>query len=280
MAPVQLIVFTDMDGSLLDHYTYSHAAADNLLNRLENRRIPVAPVTSKTRAEVEQLRRQLNNTHPFIVENGAAVYIPGDYFKSCEDADERNGYLVKAFVERRAHWQSLLAGVKAPLNQAYISFAQAGADGIMAMTGLSRQQAQLAAQREYSEPLKWRGSAQEYAAFSRYLRALGGHLLKGGRFVHVSGACDKGRALDWLVKRYRHHHPNSTIVSAALGDSENDVAMLEASDYAVIIRSPAHACPQLANTPNQNIYITHNRGPHGWVEGLGHVLKQLNISLD
>ena len=280
MTPVQLIVFTDMDGSLLDHYTYSHAAADNLLNRLENNHIPVVPVTSKTCAEVKQLRRELNNPHPFIVENGAAVYIPGDYFQPCEGVEEDSGYLVKAFVEKRAHWQSLLAGVKAPLNQAYTSFAQAGIDGVMAMTGLPRPQAQLAAQREYGEPLKWRGSAREYEAFGEYLRAFGGHLLKGGRFIHVSGPCNKGQALNWLAKRYQHNHSNSKVVSIALGDSENDVAMLEASDYAVIIRSPVHACPSLAKAPDQDIYMTRDAGPHGWVEGLGHVLKQLNITLD
>jgi predicted mannosyl-3-phosphoglycerate phosphatase (HAD superfamily) len=51
------LIFTDLDGSLLDHHTYSFAPAANYLDRLETQGIPVIPITSKTRAEVLVLRR-------------------------------------------------------------------------------------------------------------------------------------------------------------------------------------------------------------------------------
>jgi hydroxymethylpyrimidine pyrophosphatase-like HAD family hydrolase len=63
-----IVIYTDLDGSLLDHHSYSHAAADALLAELETQGIPVIPVSSKTRAELLQLRRQLDNRHPFIVD--------------------------------------------------------------------------------------------------------------------------------------------------------------------------------------------------------------------
>ena len=76
----QPIIFTDLDGTLLDHYSYSFEAAIPMLGKLEDLGIPVIPITSKTFAEVSRLRDQLNNRHPFIVENGAAIAIPKNYF--------------------------------------------------------------------------------------------------------------------------------------------------------------------------------------------------------
>ena len=76
------IIFTDLDGSLLSHDDYNFEAAKECLDKLEADNVPVICATSKTFAELLELRQALNNRHPFIVENGAAVYIPKDYFKN------------------------------------------------------------------------------------------------------------------------------------------------------------------------------------------------------
>ena len=70
------VVFTDLDGSLLDGETYSFESATQALKALRMRNIPLILVSSKTRAEMEPLRRRLNHRDPFIVENGAAVFVP------------------------------------------------------------------------------------------------------------------------------------------------------------------------------------------------------------
>ena len=76
------IILTDLDGSLLDPDTYSFGPAKSLLVMLEKIGIPVIPVTSKTFSEVLKLKNELNNNHPFITENGSAIYIPKSYFKT------------------------------------------------------------------------------------------------------------------------------------------------------------------------------------------------------
>ena len=73
------IVFTDLDGSLLDFDRYSFEGARPSLDRLKRLDIPVVFTTSKTRREVEVLRRETGIDAPFIVENGAAVYVPPFY---------------------------------------------------------------------------------------------------------------------------------------------------------------------------------------------------------
>ena len=76
----RILIFTDLDGSLLDAATYSHAAAADALAAIQRLGATLIPVSSKTRAEMEPLRLRLNNHHPFIVENGGAVYIPNGTF--------------------------------------------------------------------------------------------------------------------------------------------------------------------------------------------------------
>ena len=75
MSPL-LLVFSDLDGSLLDHHDYSFGAALPAIEALRQRGVPLILCSSKTRAEIEPLRARLDNRDPFIVENGAAVFIP------------------------------------------------------------------------------------------------------------------------------------------------------------------------------------------------------------
>ena len=74
------LVYTDLDGTLLDHNTYSFLSARPALNQLRFQRISLIFVTSKTRSEVEGWRERLNNQDPFVVENGGGVFIPKAYF--------------------------------------------------------------------------------------------------------------------------------------------------------------------------------------------------------
>lgn len=265
-------IYTDMDGTLLDHHDYSHDAADPLLAELAERRVPVIPCTSKTRAELLVLRQELGNAHPFIVENGAAVLLPVDYL-AAQPADTvaRDGFWVKELVRPRAYWLELLERLAGKFPGAYQRFSDMSTQQIAELTGLSLEQARLAADREYGEPLHWLGSGQQREAFVTAMQQLGATVLQGGRFLHVCGDSDKGRALRWLNTRLADRGIEP--ISIALGDSQNDVAMLEAADYAVVVASPAHPPPKLS--PGTNSITTSKPGPEGWDEGIRLILAQL-----
>ena len=67
-----IMVFTDLDGSLMDHETYAFDEALPALEALAQGDIPVIVVSSKTRAEIIPLVSQLKLTGPIIAENGAS----------------------------------------------------------------------------------------------------------------------------------------------------------------------------------------------------------------
>ncbi|WP_286240515.1 HAD-IIB family hydrolase [Neptuniibacter halophilus] len=262
----RLLIYTDLDGSLLDHYSYGFAPAAELLGRLAEHSVPVIPVTSKTRAELIPLRVALSNPHPFVVENGAAVFIPEYYFPEPVSGCEVYGdFLCQRFSEPRGVWQQLLIELKPLFTNEFISFSEAGVSGIIEMTGLSPASAALANQRDFSEPVYWLGSENRKQQFIRAAQRHGANVLEGGRFLHITGQCDKGKALNWLSERYRQFNPGNHFTTLAAGDSQNDLAMLSAADLAVLIRSPVHPPPVLEH-PRLN--ITEAMGPDGWNEAV------------
>ena len=261
------LVFTDLDGSLLDHHDYGYQDALPRLRELGELDIPVILTSSKTRAEIAHLREELDNRHPFIVENGAGVFIPVGYFDQPPAGTvERDGYWVYSTCPPRETWLAALEALQHEFPGQFEYFHRAGIEGIVSMTNLPKARAEEANRRDFSEPVKWLGETSELDQFLQSLSAAGAHVLRGGRFFSVCGDCDKGRALDWLRKVYLRATGASTCHDLAIGDSGNDRAMLEAAETALLIRSPVHEFPALDR--ETGVIYSEGFGPAGWSEGV------------
>lgn len=268
------LIASDLDGTLLDHYSYSHTEVDHLLGRLEHREIPVVLNSSKTFREMLEIRRWLHNHHPFVVENGSAIFIPTGYFPDMPATarDEGNFWVIETGAPREAILEYLRRDAEqngAP----YLSFSAATTEEIVAATGLSTERAQSARQRSYSEPLLWRGSEAKKLSFCERASKAGLATLEGGRFLHLLGRTDKGLATLTLLEEYRRQrHRDCRLIAA--GDSPNDLDMLRAADIAVIIRSPSHPPPLLEGHPR--VIVSELPGPAGWNQ----VMEKLFFSTD
>ncbi|WP_439107892.1 HAD-IIB family hydrolase [Congregibacter sp.] len=274
MSTVVHLVVTDLDGSLLDHHDYSNEPAKPVLQLLEAMRIPVILASSKTRAEMLELREELGNEHPFIVENGAAICIPERYFqKQPEGTELRQGHWIRELAPSRMHWKSALDDLRSQMPDSFMDFATAGSAGIMEMTGLSAEKAGLANEREYSEPVQWRGTERDLGEFLQALTAAGARVLKGGRFYSVSGDCDKGQALLWLREQYALAASASAVYDLAVGDGENDVPMLEVAHQALQIPAHDRALPVLER--GDGVIVGEGYGPDAWSMGVREWLRGL-----
>lgn len=266
----QSLIFTDLDGTLLDHFDYSFQAAVETINHLKAKQVPIIPNTSKTFAEMLHIRQLVDLHSPFIIENGAAIYIPIGYFATQpEGTITRDGYWVKEFCPSREHWLELLASVDAKYQNLFQGFTQLTLDELCHLTGLPEENALFAMDRKYTEPLLWHGDNQTKNEFIAHMESMGAHMLQGGRFLHVGGHSDKGLALTWLTNIYAKEI-QTAIQTIALGDSHNDNEMLEVADVAIQIKSPIHPFPLL--NKSQLCFRSTECGPKGWAECLNNYL--------
>jgi len=217
----QFVVFSDLDATLLDHNNYSFAAANEALAKLKALDIPLILNSSKTKPEMNQIRAKLDNQHPFIVENGAALMIPQNYF--------------------------------ADVNEEVINFSTEYATILQTLEMLRE------------KGFKFRNfdvlSAQDVSD-------------KGGRFYHVIGLFDKGQAIDKSRGFFEQKYPNKEIVTIGLGDSPNDLPMLETVDIAIVVKSGRSAEMKLNNT---NAIFSTQEGPAGWNEEILKLLAQQGV---
>lgn len=260
--PAPWLVISDLDGTILDHWSYSPAAMMEVLHELESRRVPVVFNTSKTAAELLPLRLKLHNHHPFIVENGSAIYLPKDYFSHpVDDAEADNGYtriVLGRSREQLQHWLSTAAN---RLHARFVTFADLSIPEVAELTAMDEAEAAHARKREFSEVISWRDNTEARLELCRAAEEAGFIMLQGGRFLHLLGDCDKGLASRRLMEEYHKHygHRPSLIVC---GDGENDVAMLRIADLALIVRSPSHDLPVLDDAVGK-VMISEEAGPQG-----------------
>ncbi len=263
------IVFTDLDGTVLDRETYSWEAARPALAWLKDQAVPWVMVTSKTRAEVQHWRRVLGNVHPFVVENGGAIFVPRSYFnRTIPGAIRRSDYEV---IELGKPYADLVWGLVAASRASGCrvrAFHEMTAREVSAACQLPLDLAVLAKRREYDEPFEIIDT-ERTNELEAAIHAQGLLCIRGDRFHHVCGRHDKGAAARLLAGLFCEFYGQQT-VTIGLGDSLNDAALLRTVDVPVIVRS-RHVRALLQHVPNA--FVTDCQGPEGWNEAVFDILR-------
>lgn len=271
---IRVIFFTDLDGTLLDS-RYSFDRALPALSLIREKNIPLVLCSSKTRSEIEHWRKKLNNRHPFISENGGGLFMPKHYFKDYEPGfrilSEGNYYVIKLgalYIKLR----ETLAELK---NEGFKvkGFGDMNIREVMKLTGLKYADAKRAKEREFDEPFVIQGNSRKITYLKRRIRNKGFNYTEGELF-HIMGDSDKGRAVGILKTFYSKKYHD--IVTAALGDSPNDIEMLRNVDYPVIVRKENGLYDRRLKI--NNIIKADGIGPEGWKKAVVEILDRLGIT--
>ncbi len=276
MRAIDTIFFTDLDGTLLDHDSYSWAAAEEAVHELERRRLPLVFVTSKTRAEVEVLRRKMQNGHPFVTENGGGIFFPRGYFpqKIEDSAPAGHQNMCIALAHPYAEITQALDEIAEETGASVVGFHHMSAREVAQNTGLSPREAELARQREFDEPFFFAGSDEQQRRFMALAKQRGLSVERGGRFWHLFAGSDKGRAVQRLMRLYRDALRGSARVrSVALGDSANDLPMLEAAGTAILIPAPGGKHDEVMLERLPRAIRASAPGPAGWNQAVLDLLR-------
>lgn len=268
------VIFTDLDGTLLDHDTYEWAAAKPALDLCRKLGFPVIFVSSKTRAEMEHLRNEMSISDPFITENGGGIFFP----RTSNEAPPPNTVPVAGPEGLRKlslglpyqHLINTLKEIREELGLNLKGFFDMKVEEVSSFTGLDPEASRLASMREYDEPfIVFDEQPSDKNALIKAAEKKGLTITMGGRFYHLQGGNDKGKAMEIVISWYKQSHENVT--SIALGDSPNDFPMLERADYPVLIRS-RRDFPMLLNEIPR-LSITSESGPRGWNSAVLGILK-------
>jgi mannosyl-3-phosphoglycerate phosphatase len=207
---------------------------------------------------------------PFIVENGGAIFIP-DHHLNLKDINfvQKGPYQVVELGLPYADLCNTWKGIKKKGNFRMKGFNEMSAEEIADCSGLPLEEASLAAKREYSEPFMFSDTPAQFRLLTSLLQEKGLTITRGGRFHHLMGQNDKGRAVQILKGVYANTYPDKRIWTAGLGDSANDVPMLRHVDMPIVIRKKTGEWERVQEVDPM---YSDKAGPRGWAEAIQTIL--------
>jgi mannosyl-3-phosphoglycerate phosphatase len=261
----RILILTDLDGTLLDPQNYSFEEALPALQKVKKEKIPLILCSSKTRAEMELYQRKMELKEPFISENGGAVFIPQGYFRQMPVEAKRKGrYLVLELGTPYRKIRKKFSEVFGELDLKAVGFGEMKPAEISSLLNLNQVEANLAKKREYDEPFYLQGKEdkEKINLAKRKFNQSGLTLTTGGRLFHLTGNNDKGKAARWLIQTYKTNWGDELII-IGLGDSLNDLSLLESVDIPVLVRKEDGSYQQeIIN--RLKVYKAPDMGPRGW----------------
>jgi len=277
---MKLVVFSDLDRTLLDPATYSWRPAEEALAALRAREAALILVTSKTLAEVESLHCQLGLQDPFIFENGGGIvarrggdlgeYLASRHQKTIESRD-RNVFVLP-LGEKYADLVLALAEISHELGLKLVGFSSMSSDEVRELTGLPLQDAAKARMRLFDEPfLLPQESSIRQDEISAAAKQKGLQVVSGGRFLHLIGHSGKGKAVSILMEAFRQWC--GEIMTIGLGDSPNDFSFLRLMQIPILLGESGHHQGLLESM--KDLRRIEKPGPEGWNRAVLDVLSGL-----
>jgi mannosyl-3-phosphoglycerate phosphatase len=267
------IISTDLDASLLDG-NYVWDGAESALKLITEAGIPLILNSSKTLSEMHFYSQALGLSAPLIAENGTVIAFPEAMKWMPDSLDFEDGYGVLRSSMNRTKILKLAHGLRDSKGYDFIGFDDSTAEELADRLGLEIEPAKAALKRYGTEPIVWKDSDAALIAFKEALEAEGITLIRGGHFHHLMPVgASKGAAMQSIREFYQKEHSEFTWKTLAIGDSPNDVSMLELADEALVIPNPNNGTLRLRRS---DYTIADASGPAGWGDA---VIKLLNAFL-
>ena len=265
-----IIIITDLDGTLLHPVSYSFEDAVPALEEVREANIPVVLCSSKTKAEIEVYRRRMNNYHPFISENGGGIFIPEGYFTNTEKDRSSDGYTVITIGKPYSVIREVFHDIRDRTGIRVRGFGDMSPGDVALITGMQLSDAGLSKQRDFDEPFIFEEGENRVAEFLNAIEEAGLHWTQG-RFYHILGDNDKGKAVKILMDYYKRDQEG--VVTIGLGDSFNDLPLLQNVDYPVLVQKEDGSYEEKIRL--QKIIRADGIGPVGWNREVINLIRRI-----
>lgn len=260
----KILIFTDLDGSLLHRDTFKFDEIKDYLKQLISKGIFIIPNTSKTEKEILEFNNELGSSLPYISENGSAIdgldLLNSNLPKELILSREKDS-LIKIFeksvpvnLQNKCKWLSEMDKKKQSL-----------------IFGLEDDKLKMALDRKYTIPFLFEGSKSERNELSKIVKNKGLALQEGGRVINLTDKVNKAKALQVFVRFFKKNNKN--VKTIAVGDNYNDLDMLKTSEFPCLVFNDKF---KLDEIPIKNLITTNKQSPEGWADVIKKALVKVN----
>ena len=263
----KILIFTDLDGSLLHRDTFKFDSIKDYIVSLVNRGIIIIPNSSKTEKEIEKFSEELGVKLPYISENGSSIQgldlinanFPNKIVLS-RDKEE----LIKIFNDK----------VPEQLKNKCIEISKINKKEQEKIFSQKDDNLKNALNRKYTLPFLFKGDKTEKNKLSKILSSSSLTFQEGGRVVNLCDNINKVKSMNKVIKILKK--TEDKIKTIAVGDNYNDLDMLKSCDIPCLVFNDKF---KLDHINIDNLIFSNKPSPEGWADVIKKALAKLNYNV-
>ena len=269
---MNLIFFSDIDGTLINNNSFCYGKNIETIKELLQAGHHVIFNSSKTFAEIDYILKSENLSIPFICETGGAVYCPRSFFG---ESDNRRGDYDVLFESAKISNFSKKIGpvLSSDFKDEILFFNDMSIKMKERFSGLHGKDLERASSRDFSILFKWHAGDEKLDKLRDILEDFNLTIIKGGRFFHICSNFNKYSAMKFILTKISHNSPGQIYKTVGIGDSSNDIEMLNKTDYKCVVQS-INNTSLIAGLTSKDFILSTTRAPEGWQECIDNVFDQ------
>jgi len=270
---ITLLIFTDIDGTLIDNDTFFEGKNVEIAEMLHEYNHIVIFNSSKTFDEIVHMQKKFNTSFPFICETGGGIYHKNLFNQTSDES--RESYSIMYESKKIEMFREIVKKeVQKNFKNDLVMFEDLCPDEKSRLSGLKGNDLHLASNRDFSILIRWKSDEMRYRKFESVLHGHGLNLVKGGRFCHICASHDKGQAVTFFLDQIKSCGMYNKIITIGIGDSTNDLEMLNNVDYPCIVKSKNNR-DLMKKIDSNKILSSTNHAPEGWAECIHNIFEQI-----
>ena len=261
-----VVIFTDLDGSLLHRDTFKFDSIKDYIKSLINNGIIIIPNSSKTEKEIEKFNEELGVELPYISENGSAIRglnLINQNFPNEIILSRKKEELLKIFNEKTP---------ERLLNKC-VQISKLSKKEQEKIFGQKGDKLKDVLKRKYTLPILFNGNNTEKNKLIKILNFNSLTLQEGGRVLNLCDNINKIKSMNRVIKILKK--TEDKIKTIAVGDNYNDLEMLKNSDLPCLVFNDQF---KLDKINIDNLIFSNKPSPEGWADVIKMALGKIGYS--
>ena len=259
-----LIIFTDLDGSLLHRDNFKFDEIKHYIKNLVDNGIIIIPNTSKTEKEIKEFIKELGSELPFISENGSSIH-----GLNLINANFPNKIILSR--GKQELFEIFNSKVPKELKNKCKFISDMDTNQQINIFGLRDNNLKNALDRIYTIPFLFKGNKIEKNKLLKILRSSSLNMQDGGRVLNLSDNTDKVKSMNQVLKIYKKIENKIKVIG--VGDNFNDLDMLRNCDIPCLVFNDKFKQDQINI---DNLIVSNKPSPEGWADVIKTALAKLN----